>query len=120
MARPQRLGSLRACSRVIRAHWVRRVSDEGGEARITRSPALVGLDGWGDLFEVIIFLTGVVIFLDELGAPGRLIVRSGWILGVCLREVWLREPIGFALDFGAIFSPKVASGRQCASRKNAW
>ena len=38
-ARLGRLGSLRAGSRVIRAHWVRRLIDEHGRARITRSPA---------------------------------------------------------------------------------
>ena len=55
LVRRERLGGLRACSRVIRAHWVRRGEDEDGGARITRSPALVGFDGWvifflGDLF----------------------------------------------------------------------
>jgi len=66
-----RLGSLRAGSRVIRAHWVRRLIDEHGRARITRSPALADSAG------------GVIIFLDGLGVPGWLIVRSELDFGCC-------------------------------------
>ena len=85
-----RLGSLRAGSRVIRAHWVRRLIDEHGRARITRSPALADSAG------------GVIIFLDGLGVPGWLIVRSELDFGCCWREISLGVRFDVEIDFLAI------------------
>ena len=84
------------------------MKDEDGGARITRSPALVGLDCW------------VTIFVDRFWACGGVVVGSEFDLGVCLREVWRGESLGGVVEFGAILLPKGASVRQCAGRKNAW
>ena len=46
----------------------------------------------------------MIFFLDELGAPSRLIVMSGLNLGVCLREVSLGELFEDVVDFGAVLS----------------
>ena len=56
-----------------------------GKARITRSPALVGLDCW------------VTIFVDRFWACGGVVVGSEFDLGVCLREVWRASLFGARL-----------------------
>jgi len=80
-ARSLRLGSLRAGSQVIRAHWVWRVNDERGRARITCSLAL-RFGGWSNYF------------LDEIAASGCVVDGCDFDFGACLREVSRGDRLG--------------------------
>ena len=63
---------------------------------------------------------GVIIFVDEFGASGPVLLGSQLDLSVYSREVWRDESIAPAVEFEAILLAKPAPAYQCASRKNAW
>ena len=111
LARPLRLGSLRAGSQVIRAHLLWRVNDERGRARITCSLRPCCAAG-----KVIYFL---IYFLDEIQATERATERCRLEFRCWSRELSRSQRFVGPDDFEPVLSVKRCMLVKCRARNFA-